>query len=148
MNEEIGIRILQKLEEHDKKFLSIEKSTEDLRQEINALEERMTEKIDTRIAESEKRMTEKIDASIAESEKRMTLKIASAKEEMLGKMCAFEHDYGHEIDAIYDIALMQMDKANEIYEESEELKKKVDNLDTKFFSLEHRVFKLEHNANP
>ena len=124
------------------------------KKDLEAIAQIVTQIVNSAVEASEKRMTGKIEGTrkemlekILESEKRMTLKIASAKEEMLGKMCAFEHDYGHEIDAIYDSAVMQKDTASQIYEESEELKKKVDNLDTKFFSLEHRVFKLEHNTN-
>lgn len=101
----------------------------DLRNEIfdrmNAFEEKMSEKINV----FEEKMTDRTNAF---------------EEKMLDRMFLFEQDYGKKIDAIFDVAVMQKDKAQEMYKNQEKFGIQVDNLDTKVFDLDQRVFKLEH----
>ncbi len=101
----------------------------DLRNEIfdrmNAFEEKMSDRINV----FEEKMTDRTNAF---------------EEKMLDRMFLFEQDYGKKIDAIFDVAVMQKDKAQEMYKNQEKFGIQVDNLDTKVFDLDQRVFKLEH----
>ena len=74
----------------------------------------------------------------------MSDKMNEFEEKMLDKMFLFEQEYGQKIDAIFDVAVMQKDKTQEIYQNQEKFGIQVDNLDTKVFDLDQRVFKLEH----
>ena len=93
-----------------------------------------------RMNKFEEKMTNKMN----ELEEKMTNKMNAFEEKMLDKMFLFEHECGQKIDAIFDVAVMQKDKAQEIYKNQEKLGIQIDNLDTKVFELDQRVFKLEH----
>lgn len=88
---------------------------------------------------------DEMTARMNEFEEKMTDRMNAFEEKMLDRMFLFEQDYGEKIDAIFDVAVMQKDKAKQMYENQEKFGIQVDNLDTKVFNLDQRVFKLEHS---
>lgn len=116
---------------------AIESSNEKLRQEMRQSNKELNEKmrqLDEELSEKMRLLSEKVEKEMDAFEKKM-----------LDRMFVFEQDYGEKIDAIFDVVVMQKDKAQEMYKNQEKFGIQVDNLDTKVFGLEQRVFKLEHS---
>lgn len=119
---------------------AMEGAKKDLRDEIRYSNENLRNEIFDRMNAFEEKMTDKMNVF----EEKMADRTNAFEEKMLDRMFLFEQDYGKKIDAIFDVAVMQKDKAQEMYKNQEKFGIQVDNLDTKVFDLDQRVFKLEH----
>lgn len=111
----------------------IESSNKGLREEIKQSNETLRSELREEIKESNEALRKEFSEDMNAFEKRM-----------LDRMFLFEHEYGKKIDAIFDVAVMQKDKTQEMYKNQEKFRIQVDDLDTKVFDLDQRVFKLEH----
>ena len=121
MNDEIGVKILQKLDgieehlkEHDKKF----------------------EEHNRKFAEHDRKF-DMIFAKLEEHDR----KFEEVEERIL---IGFEEKYGDKINAIFDIALMQKEQFEKVKDISVD---KVEKLDMKVYELDNRVSNLEQQKS-
>lgn len=85
-----------------------------------------------------------VNSAMEENKKYLKDEMDAFGQKMLDRMFLFEQEYGQKIDAIFDVAVMQKDKVQEMHQTQEKFRVQVDHLDTKVFDLDQRVFKLEH----
>lgn len=107
--------------------------------------EAISQIVNSAIEGSNRDLREEIKKSNEDLRKELHKEMNVFEKKILDKMFLFEQDYGKKIDAIFDVAVMQKDKVQEVHKNHEKFRIQVDNLDTKVFELDQRVFKLEHS---
>lgn len=127
---------------------TIEDSNKELREEIKQSNETLRSELREEIKHSNETLKEEFREEMKQSNevlrKEFREDMNAFEKRMLDRMFLFEQEYGKKIDVIFDVAVMQKDKAQEMYKNQEKFRIQVGDLDTKVFDLEQRVFKLEH----
>lgn len=122
---------------------------EELREEIKQSNETLKEELRGEIKQSNEALKEELRGEIKQSNEALRNELHEEmnafEKRMLDRMFLFEQEYGKKIDAIFDVAVMQKDKIEEVYKNQEKSRIQVDNLNMKVFDLDQRVFKLEHS---